>query len=195
MSINDSIIIKKLKEDNKKALVMLYDSYWKPLFISSYNLLKDKEVCEEIIQDVFIETWNKRFELEIKVSLKSYLYSCVRYKVFSEFRKVKPLNVEIFNNLNDRFEYVNPETILMHEELRMQTQKIMDILPKKCKQVFILSRVDNLSHKEIAKKLNISPKTVENHITIALKIFRDSLGKVISIELFILLFSDFYFLC
>ena len=119
--------------------------------------------------------------MEIKVSLKSYLYSCVRYKVFSEFRKVKPLNVEIFNNLNDRFEYVNQETILMHEELRMQTQKIMDILPKKCKQVFILSMVDNQSHKEIAKKLNISPKTVENHITIALKIFRDSLGKVISI--------------
>lgn len=188
MSINDRIIIKKLKEDNKKALVMLYDSYWKPLFISSYNLLKDKEVCEEIIQDVFIETWNKRFELEIKVSLKSYLYSCVRYKVFSEFRKVKPLNVEIFDNLNDRFQYVNPETILMHEELRMHLQKIMDILPKKCKQVFKLSRVDNLSHKEIAKKLNISPKTVENHITIALKIFRDSLGKVISIELFIILF-------
>lgn len=72
---SDFDIIQGLKTGDKKALIHLYDTFWKPLFISSFNLLKDKEVCEEIIQDVFFDLWNRRFEIEIKVSLKSYLYA------------------------------------------------------------------------------------------------------------------------
>ncbi|WP_299780080.1 RNA polymerase sigma-70 factor [uncultured Formosa sp.] len=184
---SDIEILKGLKDDDKRALTLLYNTYWKVLFISSYNLLKDKEVCEEIIQDVFIDIWNKRKDLEIKVSLQSYLYACVRYKVFAEFRSNKVMRVELFEELDRRMQYATPETKIMHKELKQHIKFVVESLPEKCQRVYKLSRNEQLSHKEIAKQLNISIKTVENHITNALRILRASLGQV----LFILLFFNY----
>ncbi len=183
MIITDDELINRLKQGDKKALTNLYNSYWKPLFISSYNLLKNKETCEEIVQDVFVDLWRNKDNLQIKISLKSYLYACVRYKVFSEFRKHKIIRVELLENLNKRFQYATPETKIMHKELVDQINVVVETLPEKCKRVYKLSRDEQLSHKEIASKLNISVKTVENHITNALRILRKSLGNILSIEL------------
>ncbi|CDF80185.1 RNA polymerase sigma 70 factor [Formosa agariphila KMM 3901] len=182
---SDIEIIKGLKKDDKKALTVLYKNYWKILYISSYNLLKDKEVCEEIIQDVFIDVWNKRKELEIRVSFKSYLYACVRYKVFAEFRSNKIMRVELFEELDKRMQYTTPETKMMHKELKYHIELVVDTLPEKCKRVYVLSRNEHLSHKEISEQLGISIKTVENHITNALRVLRASLGQVLFVVLFI----------
>lgn len=190
MSIDDNNILIRLREGDKKALTILYNNYWRPLYISSFNLLKDKEVCEEIIQDVFIEIWNKRADIQIKVSLKSYLYACVRYKVFAEFRKSKDLPIALYEDLNNRFQYTSPETQMMHEELKQQVSLVVESLPEKCKLVFKLSRIEQLSHKEISEQLNVSTKTIENHITKALKILRLSLGNVMSIELILSFFPS-----
>jgi len=187
MCNSDDEIIKGLKASDKRALTRLYNSFWKTLYVSSYNLLKDKEVCEEIIQDVFIDLWNKRKELEIKVSLKSYLYACVRYKAFAQFRSNKVMRVELFEELDKRLQYANPETKMMHKELKQHVKFVVESLPEKCKRVYKLSRNEQLSHKEIAEKLDISIKTVENHITNALRVLRLSLGQV----LFIMLFFDY----
>ncbi|MBD0832569.1 RNA polymerase sigma factor [Aestuariibaculum sediminum] len=183
MTPDDSDILNRLKKGDKQALTELYNRYWKTLYISSYNLLKNKELCEEIIQDVFIDVWNYKENLQIKISLKSYLYACVRYKVFSEFRKNKIQSVELMEGLNDRFQYATPETKLMHEELVMQIDAIVKTLPERCQEVYLLSRNQQLSHKEISEKLGISTKTVENHITLALKTIRSSLGYLLSIEM------------
>ncbi|KAB1067713.1 RNA polymerase sigma-70 factor [Tamlana haliotis] len=185
MCKSDNEIIERLKVDDKKALTLLYNNYWKVLYISSYNLLKDKEVCEEIIQDVFIDLWNKRKSLQIKVSLKSYLYACVRYKVFAEFRANKKIRVELFEQLNERIHYTNPETKLIHSELKDYVNLVVESLPEKCKKVYQLSRHEQLSHKEIAEQLDITVKTVENHITNALRVLRTSLGQVLFVALFL----------
>ncbi|QXP70820.1 RNA polymerase sigma-70 factor [Polaribacter sp. R2A056_3_33] len=182
---SDEDIIQGIKAGDKRALTVLYNTYWKVLYISSYNLLKDKEVCEEIIQDVFIEVWNKQKNIEIKVSLKSYLYACVRYKVFAEFRKNKIIRVELFEELDKRFQYTTPETKMMHDELELQVKFIVGSLPDKCKRVYELSRNEHLSHKEIAGELGISIKTVENHITNALRVLRTSLGHTLFIAIFL----------
>ncbi|MEO9571552.1 MAG: RNA polymerase sigma-70 factor [Polaribacter sp.] len=184
---SDKDIIKGLKADDKKALTKLYNNYWKLLYISAYNLLKDKEVCEEIIQDIFIDVWNKRIDIEIKVSLKSYLYACVRYKVFAEFRKNKVIRIELLEEFDKRMLYETPETRMMHKELKQHVNLIVETLPDKCKRVYKLSRNEQLSHKEIAGQLGISIKTVENHITKALRVLRTSLGPA----LFVVLFLDF----
>lgn len=176
-------IIENLKEGDKKALTLIYNAYWKPLFLSSYNLLKDKELCEEIIQDVFIDLWNNREKIKIKISLISYLYACTRYKVFAQFRKQKVIRVELYEDLQKRFQYATPETKIMHKELVNQIDVIVETLPKKCKNVYKLSRYQQLSHKEIAEKLNISTKTVENHIGFALRALKSSLGHLLSIQL------------
>lgn len=188
MSASEKNLIRSLKDGDKKALTELYNTFWKPLFIASYNILKNKEVCEEIIQDVFIEIWNRRDDLEIKISLQSYLYACVRYKVFAEFRKNKIIRVELFEDLNTRFQHATPETKVMYKELELHIASVVENLPEKCQNVYKLSRNEHLTHKEIAQQLNISTKTVENHITNALKVLRTSLGSA----LFILVIIDLY---
>jgi len=186
MNDKDKYLLHRLKKNDTKVFTDIYNDYWKTLYISSYNLLKDKELCEEIIQDVFTDLWKAREKLEIRISLKSYLYACVRYKVFSEFRKNKIQKVELFEDLNQRFLYATPETKLMHQELVAQIETIVNTLPTRCQEVYRLSRNKQLSHKEIAEKLNISTKTVENHITHALKILTTALGNVLSIQLLFL---------
>jgi len=182
---SDKEIIQGIKAGDKRALTILYNTYWKVLYISSYNILKNKEVCEEIIQDVFIDIWNKQQELKIKVSLKSYLYACVRYKVFAEFKKNKIIRVELFNELDKRLQYTTPETKMMHDELEKEITFIVGSLPNKCKKVYQLSRNEQLSHKEIAEMLGISVKTVENHITNALRVLRTSLGHALFVTLYL----------
>lgn len=185
LSINpDTVLVGRLRNGDDVALTELYNLYWQMLFVSCYNILKNKELCEDIIQDVFMNIWHNREKLEIKISLKGYLYACVRYQVFNQFRKNKDkIHVEFFDNLDQRFQYATPETEMMHNELLQQISFIVETLPEKCQMVYKLSRDENLSHKAIAEHLNISTKTVENHISKALQVIRLSMGNSASVAM------------
>lgn len=185
LSINpDTVLVGRLRNGDDVALTELYNLYWQMLFVSCYNILKNKELCEDIIQDVFMNIWHNREKLEIKISLKGYLYACVRYQVFNQFRKNKDkIHVEFFDNLDQRFQYATPETEMMHNELLQQISFIVETLPEKCQMVYKLSREENLSHKAIAEHLNISTKTVENHISKALQVIRLSMGNSASMAM------------
>lgn len=174
---SDKILIKRLSEDNESALTAIYNMYWKLLYTAAFKVLRNKELSEDIVQNVFISLWNNREKLEIKVSLKSYLYASTRYQVFAKIRKNEhKLHYELLDNIDNRLKKTSPETELMYKELVEQINTVVDSLPKKCRIVYRLSREKHLSHKEISQKLNISTKTVENHITKALNTLRLSLG-------------------
>ncbi len=150
----DTVLINRLREGDTFALTELYNTYWQLLFISAYKIIKDKELCEDIIQDIFMNIWRNREKLEINISLKGYLYACARYQVFNQFRKNKDkIQVEFFSDLDQRFQYATPETQMMHEELVQQLHSIVETLPEKCRLVYKLSREEQLSHKEIADRL------------------------------------------
>lgn len=190
--ISDDILLKRLNAGDSNALSDIYNAYWRPLFLSSYGMLKSKEISEDIVQDVFLDIWRKRENLHITISLKAYLYACTRYKVYDHFRKNKDvLNVELFENLNNRAYQATPMTKLMHKELRQHIENVVATLPEKCRQIYVLSRDEQLSHKEISEKLNISTKTVENHITKALKKLKSSMGEVLSLEMALWLYQHF----
>ncbi|MDO5979080.1 RNA polymerase sigma factor [Flavivirga spongiicola] len=182
--ISDDEILQILKKGDEKSISILHEKYSEELFISAYNMLKNKEICEDILQEVFINIWNKRGHLNIKTSLKSYLYASVMYGVYGYYRKNSDkMNVELLEGFNTHVQQSNPETKLIQREIIAQINSIIESLPEKCRLVFEMSRNEQLSHKEIAEKLNISTKTIETHITKALKAIRSSLGHTYSIEI------------
>lgn len=183
-STSDDIVLEFLNRGEEKSISILYEKYSEELFVSAYNLIKNKEICEDILQDVFVNIWNKREDLKIKTSIKGYLYASVMYGVYGYFRKNKDkINVEFLEGFDTLIQQNNPETQLIQEEIISQINSIIESLPEKCRQVFEMSRNEQLSHKEIAARLNISTKTIETHITKALKIIRSSLGNAYSVEI------------
>ncbi|HJS00057.1 MAG TPA: RNA polymerase sigma-70 factor [Flavobacterium sp.] len=181
--LTDVDLVKRLQENEEQALTIIYKKYWEIMYLAAYNLVKDKSVCEDIVQEVFISLWQRREKLQIKASLKSYLYTSTVYKVYDHFNRSKKMEKEgLFDDFERKIEASNPETKLMHQELISYLDSIIDTLPAKCKEVYLLSRENMLSNKEIAEQLNISQRTVEGHISKALKIIKDSLGVAVSIE-------------
>ena len=190
---SDILLVNRLRNGDESALTELYNKFWQLLFMSSYNVIKDKELCEDIIQDIFMNIWHNREKLEIHISLKGYMYACARYQVFNHLKKNKDkVHVELFDDLEKRFQHTTPETELMHEELVQQINLIIETLPDKCRIVYKLSREEQLSHKEIAERLDISTKTVENHITKALQVIRLSMGSTASVAMVIWLSRNLF---
>jgi len=179
--MNEQLIMEDVESMNRirsgdaAALKFIYNKYWNQLYSSAYNILHDQQACEDIIQDIFINLWNRKDFIEIKVSLKSYLFASTRYAVFKQIR-YGSVREDIFDEIHQRLETPSEYGNIEHRELLSQINSIVDKLSAKCKVVYKLSREEQLSHKEIASQLDISTKTVENHLNKALRQLRISLG-------------------
>jgi len=181
--ITDKELVKRLHNNDEAALSIIYKEHWEIMYLAAYNLVKNKAISEDIVQDVFVSFWQKRSIIEIKVSIRSYLYTSTTYKVYDYFRKNKKMiKEELFDHFDKKIQVSNPETKLMHKELVGCLDSLINQLPPKCKEVFKLSREEQLTNQEIAERLNISKRTVEGHITKALILLRNSLGVSVSIE-------------
>jgi len=168
-------LLSSLATGNEEALKIIYQKYWQRLFLSAYNVLRDKEACEDILQEIFIRLWQKRESSNITTSLSAYLFTATRYQVFHHIKKSAE-RPELFEILEERFSTDAPDIPLFVKELQQKIDSAVENLPKKCKNIYKLSREHNLSYKAIAEQLQISPKTVENQLSIALKKLRDTLG-------------------
>ena len=183
---DDNQLFILIKKGSELALEIIYKRYWQPLYHSSYAMLKDGQACEDIIQEVFLKVWINRQQIQIKTSLSAYLFAAVRYEVYRQIKSGK-VRADIFDQVCERIEAGPGYNDLEYKELHSKIAEIVDQLPDKCRTVYKLSREENLSHKQIAIQLNISTKTVENHLTKALSSLRFSLGQVLTIELMVLL--------
>lgn len=171
----DSELIRLLKNDDKNAFSTIYNRYWEKLYLSAYSILKNNDAAEDIVQEVMLSLWIRRHKAEIE-SLHSYLHQSVRFQVFKLLRKEKrmPLSpisevhVATFNSAESNFQLEDINRSLLH---------VVERLPDRCREIFLLRRVKELSIKEISEKLQISQKTVENQLTIALRRIRTSISK------------------
>ncbi len=167
----DDTLLKKFKSGDEFAFNLIFNQYSKLLYSSAYNLFRNKQACEDMVQELFIELWEKKETLNIK-SLKSYLFVCIRNKALMAIRSGKvTITTDVLIELCSKYE---TDHNLIAKELSEILNDSIDKLPKKCQAVFRLSRFENLSNKEIADKLNISIKTVENQMTIALSRLKNS---------------------
>lgn len=172
--INCNELWREVRKGSRKAFEMLYNELIIPLSEYAFRLLKDDHAVKDILQDLFVNIYIRREEIGEHVNIAAYMHQAVKYKVVYVLRdrankKIQSLSPDEV----DEFSHIisdDSEERDMHVELANN----MKILPVKCRKAFILNYVDELPYKSIASEMNISIKTVEKHISKALRILRSS---------------------
>ncbi|EOR95479.1 RNA polymerase, sigma-24 subunit, ECF subfamily [Arcticibacter svalbardensis MN12-7] len=163
-----------LKEANHSIFTLLYSSYFPMLLLTAEKYVKDIFVAEEIVQDVFIKMWENPSSLDSITVLRPYLYRSVVNQSLNYLSRQKTIERHHFiiaEQMTDAY----IQDLYEEQELKVIIFKEIERLPQQCRRIFKMSRFEGLKYKEIAVALNISEKTVENHIVNALKILRPRL--------------------
>jgi RNA polymerase sigma-70 factor (family 1) len=169
----DTELLNRLRANDAEAFEKIYKKYWQNLYQTAFSILKDKQASEDIIQDLFIQLWNKRATISVTVSLNAYLTASIKHEVFRVIRKrIAEMDS---NEVIQADKNYNAQELIEYKEFLAHTQQLISKLSMKCQEVFVLSREDQYSHKEIAEQLKISSKTVENHIGKALGILKSGI--------------------
>ncbi len=176
-SYSDIELTDLLKQGSLNAFTTIHKRYYGILYIHAYKRLPDREEVKDILQELFISLWNNRETLNINVDLKTYLYTCTRNKILNIFKhqKVKSDYITSFSKFLEASE-PQPDEALRVKELIALVEAEVDALPPQMKLIFQMSRNANLSHREIAEKLDISPLTVKKQVNNSLRILRVKLS-------------------
>ena len=175
--LTDEDLVEMICLGHEWALKEIFLKYNAKLYRMAVGVLGREDVSKDIVQEIFIDLWNRRHHSEIR-SLHRYLYKAVKFQVLKQLRdgELRHRHLELAENL----QFANQtQDALDFQDLERTYLKAVDQLPLKCKQVFMLSRLENLSHKEISSRLKISTKTVEVQVTKALSFIRISVDKII----------------
>jgi RNA polymerase sigma-70 factor (family 1) len=172
--LSDSELWNAIVMDDSGAFSALFDRYWSKLYTTAYKYLKDEALSEEIVHDIFLSIWSNRKHLNI-ASFQNYLISSTRYQVYKAQKKNKRSPLQLTEEYSEdnalscnNYGAERLDSIELQHEIDARLKQ----LPKRCQEIFALSRYDNLSNDEIAERLNISKRSVENQITNALKFLR-----------------------
>ncbi|WP_114750715.1 RNA polymerase sigma factor [Pleomorphovibrio marinus] len=180
---NDQQLLTSLKDrDDAKAFEEIYLRYFDQIFRFVYKVMQDKEIAEDLVQNIFFDLWKNRNKVQIQM-LSAYFFGAARNQIAKEIRKNK-WNREQLKLVEDFFSVSSTEEYLDEKETKGLLESAILKLPTKCRAVFELSRFKYLSNKEIAQKTGLSVFTVENHIKKALFHLRQSIEFVV---LFLLL--------
>lgn len=172
--MEDSELLSRLRKGDVRSFDAIYTRYWSGLFKHACYTLKCRELAMDVVQEVFTWLWLHRETVEI-TSLKHYLKTAIRFKMSNHIRATRNRETFIHDWQYTSESSVAPDELAVRDLTAMIAQAV-DALPDKCRTVYSLSRNEQLSHAEIASRLNITVKTVENQITIALKRIRLFIG-------------------
>ena len=172
-SYSDKELLEQVALSNSEAFRVLHDKYSSKMFLYAFSILKNKQVCEDIIQNIFIAFWTKRKTVRIN-NIKSYLFRAVKYQIFNYFRDQKISNEDV-SRLNIIDVSISASKNMEYEELELAIYNSFLKLPKRCKEIFELSRYQNKSNKEISEELEISIQAVKNQISKAISSIKKDL--------------------
>ena len=184
-------LYQEMKSGKEYAFDFFFNYYYPGLCVYAKKMISiPEQEAKDLVQDVFIKFWNDREKTDIWVSIRSYLFVSVKNKCFDLLRKkTRNLKVQEITNEHDVTEASFDTYVL--SELEALFNKSLEKLPERCREVFELSRFHGLKNREIAAKLNISEKTVENQVTKALHILKEELKDYLPL---LALFEFFHFL-
>lgn len=162
-----------VSKGNEFAFQELFNRYWEKLYIAAYKILGEELVCEDIVQEIFLDLLERSSGIKIK-SIRAYLFQAVRFQITNHIKKIKFIDkrAEI---IESHFIGNNVEDYMAANETQKLIKQSISSMPNRSREVFYLSRYENLSNKEIATRLGISVFTVETHMKKSLKYLRKSL--------------------
>ena len=164
----------------------LFRDYFPPLMAFARKILVDEDDAREVVHLVFINLWEKRSEVDLSTSLKSYLFTSVHNRSLNVIRDRKKFSSGEVPEVAGEWD-VSAQIESM--ELEGKIREVIDSLPEKCREIFKMNRFEGLKYGEIANKLDISIRTVENQISKALKILKEQLAKYLTLLLWLLLYT------
>ena len=190
-------LFRRIKSGDEEALHSLFEIYFPRLNDFAARIISDTETSQDITQEIFVKVWEKRNEIEVQ-NIESFLYKLVRNSCIDHIKQLK-----VIDNKNHKWgekikfeelfhiDFIRDEPfILIQEELKSEIERTIKSLPDRCREVFMLSRVDGLKNREIAEKLNINIKNVERHLSRAMHNFRDKFSDEFPIAIVILLLKS-----
>ncbi|QEC76260.1 RNA polymerase sigma factor [Mucilaginibacter ginsenosidivorax] len=187
----DQQLLDLIRKDDRGAFTELYNRYWDKTYTVALHRLDDEHEAEEVVQEVFLSIWQRRATLQLTHTVATYLAVAVKYKVINHLAKQYRRQLQHDELIITSPVVADSTADWLHEkELRQLLEKTISQLPEKCRIVFLLSRDENKTYAEIAAELNISQKTVEAHMSKALRELRETLGVSAPILAFILLNAD-----
>jgi RNA polymerase sigma-70 factor (ECF subfamily) len=181
----------QIDEINTEVLNTLFKVHYDELCRYAHSILKDQDVAEDVVQQLFIKLWEKRETISEIDNIRSYLFRSTFNLSLNEQKKMQRMpksDEDIVHNTAFQSSD-NTSNLLVSNELQERIESAMLVLPEKCREVFHLSRNEQLSYKEIAQEMNISTKTVENQVGKALRIMREELKDYLPLVLLTLVLN------
>ena len=180
--MGDDLLIRRLSNGDTDDSAVIFDLYYPRLLFFAKSYLNCHEDAEELVQDVFVKFFSDRESVKVKKNINGLLFTMTRNSCLDFLRKEKR-RLYIDDNIQQKEYLINYKAMtdndsmqMIEEELENQIRIAITQLPKKCRNVFVKSRFEGAKNREIAEDLNISVKTVENHITRALKLMKEKLS-------------------
>ncbi|CAL1519687.1 RNA polymerase sigma-70 factor [Chitinophaga sp. MM2321] len=172
-TLSDNELLVLLKKDEEAAFTEIYNRYWETLFAIAYNRVKEIQVAQDIVQDLFTSLWLNRHKTAL-LSLRNYLATAIKYLALAHLRKTDRAGICTNEADVPLATAATVENDLHYKYLLQLLREETNQLPEKCKLIFKYSREDSMTVAEIARQLNISPRTVETQISKALRHLRKS---------------------
>lgn len=170
-------LLEAIKQGQKPALQKVFDLHYAEVCRTVYKLIPDNALMEDLAQEVFIRFWEKREQIEVIESIGGYLHRMAVNEALAHLRRRR-----FFEDVSEAAHLPaapadHTETEVLHQDLSFRLKVALDTLPPRCRVVFQLSRFEEMSYREIADKMDISIKTVENQMGKALKMLREQLSE------------------
>lgn len=184
--LTDEQLLHLLRSDDRAAFAEIYDRYWEYMSLYVLKITRSPEDACDIVQDVFVSIWKRRAELMINGSLKAYLLKSVRNLSLRYIEKnISKKGFLASLSLYWKNSCVSTTHALEFHELESKLTRVVAQLPPKMQQVFVLSRHENLSYREIAQRLGIAETTVKKQVNNALKLIRTEVSSINTITILV----------
>lgn len=175
----ESRVLRDLKAGDHAAFEEIFERYSKQLYLFSLSYLKSEEAAEDIVQEVFIKIWNNRAAIKTDTSFQSYIFTIAMNSIRKYFNQLSRQNELRHHVLFETFDFrTDFDDRSDYQRLLYKLQELIHQMPEKRREVFIKKKLEDRSLKEIADELNITPKTVEYHITEAMRFLKSEFDKL-----------------